>query len=410
MLGAISDGETSVRGFLKSADCLATIDCFRKLGISIDERGNAGNSEILIRGQGLHGLKAPDTDLDCMNSGTTVRILSGILAGQPFDSRMTGDVSLSRRPMKRIIEPLSRMGCAISSENGSGTLPLRIHGGDLSGISYACPVASAQVKSCVLMAGLYADGTTSFTEPSLSRNHTELMLKAFGGNVKSVIRPDGTAEAILHPGCGLTGIRLNVPGDISSAAYFIAAGLLVPDSEIRLRNVGINETRSGILKAAALMGGSITFENIRQEGFEPTADLLIRSSELHGAEIGGALIPSLIDELPVIAVMAACAEGDTVITDAGELRVKESDRLSAIVRSLTLMGVCVEESADGMVIHGKKEPLKGALIQPDGDHRIAMAFSIAGLLSEGTTEISDTGCVRISYPEFYRDLDSLLKT
>ena len=405
MLGAIAEGDTVVHGFLNSADCLATIDCFRRMGVKIEElRGEAGENVLIVHGRGRRGLKAPDESLDAMNSGTTVRLLSGILAGQSFSSYIKGDASLSKRPMKRIIEPLREMGARIDSENDDNCLPLEIQGRQLHGITYTSKVASAQVKSCILLAGLYADGPTTVYEPFLSRNHTELMLNTFGGNIK--LKKDaktGLPGAIVYPGVILTGQNITVPGDISSAAYFIAAALIVPGSELLIRNVGINKTRSGILAILEQMGADLTL-------------LLIRTSELHGTNIGGALIPTLIDELPVIAVMAACAEGDTEISDAGELRVKESDRLAAIIEGLRNMGVEVDETETGMIIHGNggknhrrdaRGCLKGAVINPKGDHRMAMAFTVAGLISSGTTTVRGTDCVKISYPDFYRDLESL---
>ena len=407
MLGSLAEGDTHIRGFLKSADCLATIDCFRKMGITIDET----DSELIVHGRGLHGLRAPKEPLNAMNSGTTTRILSGILAGQDFPVTIIGDESLSRRPMKRIIDPLTRMGCRIESLHGDNCLPLKMKGGRLSGIRYDSPVASAQVKSCVAMAALYADAPTTITEPYLSRNHTELMLNGFGGRVTSFTdEKTGLPACTVEPNPHLVGRSVLVPGDISSAAYFIAAALLVPDSEVTLKNVGINPTRDGILRVAEAMGGTILKTNIRFEGGEPTADLIIRSSALHRTKIGGALIPTLIDELPVIAVMAACAEGTTVISDAGELRVKESDRLALISENLKAMGVELTETADGLVIHGRpvsEHPLRGITVDPHKDHRMAMAFAVAGLVSDGPTTITDHGCVDISYPAFFADLSSL---
>ncbi|MBR7016541.1 MAG: 3-phosphoshikimate 1-carboxyvinyltransferase [Lachnospiraceae bacterium] len=407
MLGSLSEGDTYIRGFLKSADCLATIDCFRRMGIDIEEN----EDRLIIHGKGLHGLRAPKEPLNAMNSGTTTRILSGILAGQDFPVTIIGDESLSRRPMKRIIDPLSRMGCRITSVNGNNCLPLTIHGGSLAGIRYESPVASAQVKSCVAMAALYADSPVTITEPYLSRNHTELMLRGFGGDVTSFTDPEtGRPACTVMPGPRLTGQSVTVPGDISSAAYFIAAALLVPNSEVTLKNVGINPTRDGILRVARAMGGSVEVTNLRSEGGEPTADLIIRSSALHGTTIGGALIPTLIDELPVITVMAACAEGTTVIRDAGELRVKESDRLSLIAANLRAMGVALTETEDGIIMEGKPlkmAPLRGVSVDPKKDHRMAMAFAVAGLVAEGPTEILDAGCVDISYPNFFEDLASL---
>lgn len=416
MLGAIAEGDTYVRGFLKSADCLATIACFRKLGVRIEERfgdgshfrGVADDEPVLvIHGVGLRGLRAEDgVVLDAGNSGTTVRLMSGILAGQNFISEITGDSSLVRRPMGRIIRPLEYMGIMAASKNGNDCLPIRIFGGTPRPIRYESRIASAQVKSCVLLAGLYADGPTFFTEPTLSRNHTELMLGAFGGNLKVRRKTDSDAvTTILYPGTLLTGQDITVPGDISSAAYYLAAGLIVPNSQITVRNVGINETRDGIIRVIRAMGGDISVSNIHIEGREPVADLTVKSSSLRGTEISGSVIPTLIDEIPVIAVMAACAEGQTVIRDAGELKVKETNRLRAITVNLRKMGIRVTETDDGMIIEGGK--LKGCEIDPDGDHRMAMAFSVAGLVSKGETTITDEGCVDVSYPDFYEDLESL---
>ncbi|MDO4615783.1 MAG: 3-phosphoshikimate 1-carboxyvinyltransferase [Lachnospiraceae bacterium] len=411
LLGAIANGDTTAHGFLRSADCLATIDCFRALGISIEERTEiaADGSEdnvVIIHGKGLRGLSEPSKVLDAMNSGTTVRLISGILSGQNFDSTITGDASLRKRPMRRIMEPLEMMGIMTESVENNDCIPLIIHGGNPRAIRYTSKVASAQVKSCVLLAGLYAEDPTFLTEPALSRNHTELMLSAFGGNVKSKVNKEtGEATAIVYPGTILEGQEITIPGDISSAAYFLAAGLLVPGSEILLQNVGINDTRDGILRVIRAMGGSIKLNHVRMEGGEPVADILVSASELHGTKIGGSLIPTLIDEIPVIAVMAACADGDTEITDASELRVKESDRLAAIAEGLTAMGISVEERKDGLLIHGGT--LHGASIRSLGDHRLAMAFAIAGIVAEGETEIDDIECVNISYPEFFADLENL---
>lgn len=397
MLGSLSRGDTEITHFLEGADCLSTIDCFRRLGISIE----ADPERILVHGKGLHGLSAPDSVLDCGNSGTTVRLLSGILAGQTFSSRITGDASIRKRPMGRIIRPLRAMGASVESLESNDCAPLDIEGRPLRGIHYDSPVASAQVKSCVLLAGLYGDGVTSVTEPSLSRNHTELMLRYFGGKVET---SGATASVLPEP--DLRGGSVAVPGDISSAAYFLAAGLLIPGSEILLKHVGVNPTRDGILRVIRAMGGKAELLNETVSGGEPAADLLIRSSALHGTTIEGALIPTLIDELPVIAVLAAFAEGTTVIRDAGELRVKESDRLAILVESLSAMGADVTGTEDGMIIRGGR-PLHGAVIDSCLDHRIAMSFTIAALAAEGETEIRNAECVNISYPDFYRDLDSL---
>lgn len=397
MFGALAQGTTRITHFLEGADCLSTISCFQAMGIHIQKN----KDEVLVEGKGLHGLQAPLDILDVGNSGTTTRLISGILAGQDFTSRLTGDASICQRPMGRIITPLSMMGAQITSQNQNGCAPLTIQGGHLHGIHYQSPVASAQVKSCVLLAGMYADAPTSVTEPVLSRNHTELMLNYFGAQVTS----KGTTAAIL-PQPDLKARDITVPGDISSAAYFIAAGLLVPGSEILLCNVGINPTRDGLLRVCQAMGGDITLLNVRNDG-EPTADLLIRSSSLHGTEIKGEIIPTLIDEIPMIAVMAAFAEGTTVIRDAAELKVKESDRIQVMTDNLTRMGADVEALPDGMIIHGGK-PLHGATIDSHKDHRIAMSFAVAGGICEGSLIITDGECVNISYPEFYTDLYSLL--
>ena len=403
MFGSIADGITEVRNFLQGADCLATIRCFRSLGIEIEET----DSTVTVHGKGLHGLSAPDGILDVGNSGTTTRLLSGILAGQPFESRLSGDESLNSRPMKRIIDPLTQMGARISSIPGNGCAPLHIAPSSLHGIHYDSPVASAQVKSCILLAGLYADGETSVTEPSLSRNHTELMLREFGADIRTTHALDSTrATASIRPCSGLYGQKITVPGDISSAAYFIAAGLIVPDSEILIENVGINPTRAGILKVCEDMGGNITLLNERTEGGEKIADILVKTSSLHGITIEGDIIPALIDEIPVIAVMAAVAEGTTVIKDAAELKVKETDRIETVTDNLKAMGCNVTPTADGMIITGGK--LRGASIHSLLDHRIAMAFSIAALVAEGTTKILDSKCVDVSYPTFYDTFEQLL--
>ena len=397
MFGALAKGTTEVTHFLQGADCLSTIDCFRRMGIDIENTP----SRILVHGKGLGGLTAPSAALDVGNSGTTLRLISGILAGQDFKVLLDGDASIRRRPMKRIMTPLSMMGADIESLKGNGCAPLSIAGRPLHAIHYQSPVASAQVKSCVLLAGLYADGTTRVTEPALSRNHTELMLHFFGAQVLS----EGTTASI-QPSPTLEGRFIQVPGDISSAAYFIAAALLIPGSEVLIRNVGVNPTRDGILRVCQAMGADITRLNERSDSGEPTADLLVRHSSLRGTVIEGDLIPTLIDELPVIAVMAALAKGTTVIRDAAELKVKESDRIQVMTENLTRMGADVEATEDGMIIHGGSS-LQGTIIDSHQDHRVAMSFAVAALAAEGETEIRDADCVSISYPEFYQDLASL---
>lgn len=396
MFGSLARGTTRISHFLEGADCLSTISCFRKMGIEIDRN----KDEILVHGRGLHGLTAPTEILDVGNSGTTTRLISGILAGQTFTSELDGDDSIRTRPMKRIMTPLVSMGADITSRLDNGCAPLIIHGRPLHAAHYDSPVASAQVKSCVLLAGMYADGITSVTEPFLSRNHTEIMLNYFGAEITS----EGTTASI-RPEPVLEGRDIQVPGDISSAAYFIAAGLLTPGSEILLKNVGINPTRAGILKVCMDMGADITLLNESTEG-EPTADLLIRTSSLKGTTIEGSIIPTLIDEIPMIAVMAAFAEGTTIIRDAQELKVKESDRIAVMVDNLRRMGADIEGTDDGMIIHGGR-PLHGAVIDSHLDHRIAMSFAVAGTICDGTVEILNGECVNISYPEFYHDLYSL---
>lgn len=399
MFGAISEGTTEITNFLQGADCLSTIRCFAQMGIPIEN----GNGRVIVRGKGLHGLSVPEKELDVGNSGTTARLISGILAGQPFASSLTGDQSIQKRPMKRILDPLSAMGARVESVRGNGCAPLRFAPSALHAISYRSPVASAQVKSCILLAGLYADGTTTVTEPVLSRNHTELMLSAFGAKVTS----NGSTASIC-PDPALKGIHVEVPGDISSAAYFIAAGLLVKDSEILIQNVGVNPTRDGILTAARAMGGKIQKLNERTVSGEAVCDLLVTASPLHGAAIGGELIPALIDELPMIAVMAAFAEGTTVISDAAELKVKESNRIETVAENLRRMGADVTETDNGMIINGNPERLCGAEFDSYMDHRVAMSFAVAALALNGNCSITNADCVNISYPDFYKDLYGLI--
>ena len=393
MFGSLAKGTTRITHFLEGADCLSTISCFRKMGIDIENN----NGEILVHGKGLRGLSSPTDILDVGNSGTTTRLISGILAGQNFVSELTGDDSIQSRPMKRIMTPLLSMGAYITTIKGNNCVPLLIAGHPPKAFHYDSPVASAQVKSCVLLAGMYSDGVTSVTEPVLSRNHTEIMLNYFGAQVTS----EGTTASIV-PEPSLHAREITVPGDISSAAYFIAAGLLVPGSEILLKNVGINPTRDGLLRVCKDMGADITMLNVNMDG-EPTADLLVRTSSLHGTTVGGEIIPTLIDEIPMIAVMAAFAEGTTIIKDAKELKVKESDRILVMAENLSRMGADITPTEDGMIIHGGK-PLHGAVIDSYLDHRVAMSFAIAGLLCDGPLSIKGGDCVKISYPEFYEDL------
>lgn len=402
MLGSIALGTTEITHFLDGADCLSTIDCFRKMGVEIERKP----SSILVHGKGLRGLTAPASTLNVGNSGTTTRLISGILSGQNFATTLSGDDSLNSRPMKRIMTPLNTMGAHIRSLNDNGCAPLHIRPGALHGIHYQSPVASAQVKSAVLLAGLYADSPTSVTEPALSRNHTELMLQGFGAYVATDLHTDGTATAHVEPCKELYGQQICVPGDISSAAYFIAAALLVPGSELLVKNVGTNFTRAGFLKVCKAMGADIETVSQTIEGGESRADLLVRYSHLKGTVIEGDIIPTLIDEIPMIAIMAAFADGQTVIRDAAELKVKETNRIDTVTAGLKAMGAVITPTDDGMIIEGTGH-LNGASIQSHLDHRIAMAFSVAGLASDGETQIVDSQCVDVSYPEFYATLNSV---
>lgn len=391
MLGSLAEGDTHLHGFLEGADCLSSIACFQKMGIEIERDG----SNVTIHGKGLHGLTKPSEILDAGNSGTTTRLMSGILAGQDFSSTITGDDSLRTRPMKRVITPLSEMGASIDSHDGC--LPMTVTGGHLHGIDYISPVASAQVKSCVLFAGLFADGKTSVTEPAISRNHTELMLRGFGASVKTDEEKhyvEVEPEPVLH------GQDITVPGDISSAAYFLVAGLICEDADILIKNVNINPTRAGILKVIEDMGGNISYIDRRTVSGEEVADINVRTSSLHGTTVEGDIIPTLIDELPVIAVMAAYADGTTVIRDAAELKVKESDRIATVTENLRAMGCDITPTDDGYIINGGR-PLHGASIKTYKDHRIAMSFAVAALNADGETTLDDPSCVNISYPGFF---------
>ena len=404
MFGAISDGITELDGFLNGADCRSTISCFKEMGINIVQEDN----HVIIHGKGLYGLNAPKNVLDVGNSGTTTRLISGILSGCNFTSELNGDESIQSRPMRRIMTPLEMMGADITSLRGNDCAPLRIRGGNLHSIHYDSPVASAQVKSCILLAGLYCDGETSVTEPVLSRNHTELMLKGFGANVSSI---DTTATISGHP--HLIGQHIIVPGDISSAAYFIVAGLICENADIIIENVNTNPTRAGILRVCEQMGANIEYLNARTVSGEDVCDIHISTSNLKGTRIDGDLIPTLIDEIPVIAVMAARASGDTIIADASELKVKESNRIDSVISNLKAMGVACEATDDGMIIHGQNYinddgtasyNMHGCTIETKSDHRIAMAFAIAGLVADRETSFDDENCVAISYPTFFNTL------
>ena len=387
MLGAIAQGTTRVAGFLRAEDCLATLRCLRALGASVNERGN----DLEIDGAPL---REPEEILDVGNSGTTIRLLAGLLAGHPFHSVLTGDASIRRRPLDRVAEPLRRMGARITGRQGGRLAPIAIDGGGLRGISYATPVASAQVKSALLLAGLFAEGETAVREPSQSRDHTERMLGLFGA---PVVR-DGLTTRLRGPRT-LRAASVRVPGDLSSAAFFLVAAALVPGSELAVADVGLNPTRTGVLDALKMMGADLEVHDLREQEGEPVGTVLIRGSRLHGATIGGDLIPRTIDELPVLAVAACVAEGETVIRDAAELRVKESDRIAALGRELRRLGATVEAQPDGLAIAGGAR-LRGAHVQSGGDHRMAMALAIAGLCADGPVTIDDTACIETSFPGF----------
>lgn len=395
MLGALANGTTHITGFLMGDDCLSTIDCFRKMGVEIEITEN----EVIVEGVGLHGLCEPEETLYTGNSGTTTRLLCGILAGQPFTATLSGDASIQKRPMGRVIKPLREMGASIEGKNDN-YCPLTLYPSELHGIEYRLPVASAQLKSAILLAGLYAEGQTTVIEPAPSRDHTERMFRALGVEVET----EGNTIT-LEPPEDLHAVDIAVPGDISSAAFFLVAGAIVPGSELTIRNVGVNPTRTGILDVLRSMGADITESNYRDDA-EPVCDLTVRHSKLHGVEIGGAIIPRLIDELPVLAVAAAFAEGETVIRDAQELKVKESNRIAAMVTELARAGVDVEETDDGMIIRGGRTPC-GAAFDTYKDHRIAMSLAVLALAAQTSSRIHDPDVVSISYPDFFDTLKTL---
>ncbi|MBI4683227.1 MAG: 3-phosphoshikimate 1-carboxyvinyltransferase [Nitrospirae bacterium] len=402
MFSSLAEGRSVVRNFLQAEDPLRTLEAFKQMGVEIRGQGSGvrgQNSEIIIQGKGLHGLTQPKNIIDCGNSGTTMRLLSGVLAAQPFPSTLTGDSSLRSRPMKRVITPLSEMGAVIESENGFP--PLRIKGSKLTPISYKSPVASAQVKSAIMLAGLYCDGITTVIEPGKSRDHTERMLKASGVDISIK-----DLEVSVRGIASLKPMDITVPGDLSSAAFFIVAGLLVPQSEILIKNTGINPTRSGLIDVLHLMGAQIRLENERVVSGEPVADLSVKYSHLKGVDIGVGLVLRAIDEFPIICVAAAKAAGTTRITGAKELRVKESDRIASMAAELRKMDVNIEELEDGLIIEGR-EDLKPAAAVSYGDHRIAMSMLIAGLTASGETTVDDADCVNTSFPGFMEMLKSL---
>ena len=391
MFAALADGVSRIDGFLEGEDTRATAAIFSQMGVRIE---TPSPSQRIVHGVGVDGLKAPSAPLDCGNAGTGMRLLAGLLAAQPFDSVMVGDESLSRRPMRRVTGPLAQMGAKIDTE-ADGTPPLRVHGGQtLHGIAFASPVASAQVKSAVLLAGLYATGETSVTEPHPTRDYSERMLRAFGVDIAF-----SPGQARLRGGQRLRPTDIVVPADFSSAAFFLVAASIIPGSELRLRAVGLNPRRTGLLAALRLMGADITEENHAEQGGEAVADLVVRYAPLHGAEIPEALVPDMIDEFPALFVAAAAAQGNTVVRGAAELRVKESDRLAAMATGLRTLGVQVDETEDGATIHGGAA-LGSGTIESHGDHRIAMAFAIAGQLSTGEVRVNDIANVATSFPDF----------
>ena len=398
MLSSIANGHSRIENYLASGDCKSSINAFRNMGVKIIEDGYA----LDIYGVGLDGLKEPHGQIDAGNSGTTVRLLCGILAGQNFRTQIIGDASLSKRPMKRIINPLSKMGAVFSAQNNDN-LPLTITGSNnLQAINYSSYVSSAQVKSCVLFAGLYANGVTTFSEPTRSRDHTERMLIARGAKLNVF----GNSVSIEKTN-ELSSVNVVVPGDISSAAFFIVAGLIVPKSNVLLKNVGINSTRDGILEVLKDMGAKISLQNVRNVCGELVSDILVASSELDAVEFGSSIIPRLVDEIPILALAATQAKGQTKIYGAQELRVKESDRIKTIANELTKMGADINELEDGLVINGPTA-LKGAQVESYGDHRIAMMLSIAALIADGQTQINGIECVATSYANFHSDLISIV--
>ncbi|MBB5323394.1 3-phosphoshikimate 1-carboxyvinyltransferase [Anoxybacillus tepidamans] len=402
MLGAIAEGTTTIANFLPGEDCLSTIDCFRKMGVAITQNG----TDVVVEGKGIDGLQEPTDILNVGNSGTTTRLLLGILAGCPFHACLIGDASIAKRPMARVTKPLTMMGAHIDGRAGGNFTPLAIRGGNLRSIQYESKVASAQVKSAILLAGLQAEGTTTVTEPAKSRDHTERMVRLFGGEV--VV--DGLTVSVSGKQ-KLKGTDVYVPGDISSAAFFLVAGAIVPNSEIVLKNVGLNPTRTGIIDVLEQMGAELSIENVRNEETEPIGDLTIRTSNLKATEIGGALIPRLIDEIPIIALLATQAEGTTVIKDASELKVKETNRIDTVVSELRKLGADIEATDDGMIIRGKTTlTATNITVDSHGDHRIGMMLAIAACITEGTMSLHRSEAIAVSYPTFFDHLQLLLSS
>lgn len=399
MFGSIAHGETKVTNFLPGDDCLSTISCFRKLGVTIEESDN----ELRIIGNGFEGLTEPSELLDVGNSGTTIRLLMGILAGRPFFSSLIGDESIGKRPMTRVTVPLSKMGAKLDGRKNGSYTPISIRGGYLQPIKYELPVASAQVKSSLILAGLQADGVSTIIEPAETRDHTERMIRQFGGEITKdhhTIRVEG--------GQKLTGTTIRVPGDISSAAFFLVAGAIIPDSEILLENVGLNPTRTGIIEVMQKMGADLEIVQAEDNGFEPSGNLRIKTSNLKGTVVEGNLIPRLIDEIPIIALLATQAEGTTIIKDAEELKVKETNRIDTVVQELNKLGANIEATHDGMIIHGKSK-LNGGEVSSHGDHRIGMMLAIAALLCKDEVELARPEAISVSYPNFFSHLNNLIR-
>ncbi|MFJ7754122.1 3-phosphoshikimate 1-carboxyvinyltransferase [Peribacillus muralis] len=398
MFGALAEGETTVTNFLPGADCLSTISCFKQLGIHIERVGK----QVRIQGKGFNGLTEPKEVLDVGNSGTTIRLMTGILAGQDFSAVLTGDESIAKRPMTRVVNPLRQMGARIDGRKGAEYTPIFIRGGKLEGIRYELPVASAQVKSAIILAGLQADGETTIIEPEETRDHTERMIQAFGGKIVKdghTIKVGGNQV--------FKGTTIHVPGDISSAAFFLVAAAITKNSEVILKNVGLNPTRTGILEVLKAMGADITIEK-KTSGGEPAGDITVRSSRLKGTTISGDLIPRLIDEIPVIALLASQAEGITTIKDAAELKVKETNRIDTVANELSILGADITPTADGLIINGGKS-LNGGSVTSHGDHRIGMMLAVAALITDGDVELADPDAIDVSYPEFFEHLTHLMK-
>ena len=402
ILNAVANGEARVTNFSTGADCASTVDMLRALGVDIDHRPGSADrgGELTVRGVGMNGLSEPSDVLDAGNSGTTTRLMSGILAGRDFQAIISGDASIRSRPMGRVIDPLVEMGANISARDGGRLAPIVFHGGVLRGIEYVQGVASAQVKSCLLFAGLRAEGETTVRSPAISRDHSERMLAAMGAPV----RTDGPDVSITAS--ELSAVDVEVPGDISSAAFWLVAGVIHSDAEVTVRNVGLNPTRAGVLTVLREMGAEIETVNERDVAGEPVGDLIARSSALHGIEISGEIVPLLIDEIPVLAVAAAQADGETVIADSEELRVKETDRIAATVEWMEAAGADVEDRPDGLIIRGGR-PIRGVTAHSHDDHRIAMALAVAGLVADGEMRIEEAGAADISYPSFWRDLSTI---